>query len=70
MFNMQQLALMMLQKNPAVANNPRAQEYIRVIQSGDSKRGAEIASNLCESYGTTKEEALKSAIKFFGLPHI
>lgn len=69
MFNVQQLAMVLLQRNPAVANNPRAQELIRVIQSGDEKRGAEIASNLCETYGTTKEEALQQAIKYFGLPH-
>lgn len=68
MIDMRQFALMLIQRNPNIANNPRAQEYIKVIQSGDSKRGAEIASNLCESYGTPKETAVNAAARFFGVP--
>lgn len=57
----------MISKNPKVANNPRAQEMISVIQNGDSKRGEKIAENLCQTYGVTKEQALNDAKNFFGL---
>lgn len=49
--NMRNMALNLLAQNPNIANNPNAQEFIQVIQNGDSKRGQEIAENLCRSYG-------------------
>ena len=68
MVNMiQQFALKMIANNPQVANNPQAQDYISVIQSGDEAKGAEIARNICASYGKTPEEASAEARKFFGI---
>lgn len=55
----------MIKANPAIADNPQAQSYLDVLESGDSKRGEEIANNLLNSYGMTKEEALKQAKAFF-----
>ena len=40
-------ALGMLNRNPRVASNPQAQAMIQILQSGDAKRGEEIANNLC-----------------------
>lgn len=60
-------AMNLLQKNPNVANNPNAQEMIRVIQSGDERTGVQIAENLCRTYGVSREEATDSAMKFFGI---
>lgn len=54
-----------LNRNPNFANNPRAQEMLGIIQNGDSKRGEQIANNLCSTYGVTKEEALRRASSFF-----
>lgn len=62
-----QFAMGMLQRNPKVANNPQFQNYISVIQSGDSAKGAEIARNICASYGKTPEEASAEARRFFGI---
>lgn len=61
----------MLQSNPdfakSVANNPQAQEMIRCIQSGDVNKGSEIATNLHNSFGNTREETLNKAKQFFNL---
>lgn len=39
----QQMAMKILKENPNIANNPNAQSMINVIQSGDEKKGQEIA---------------------------
>lgn len=55
----------MIRANPAIADNPQMQAYIDVLESGDSKRGEELANNLLETYGMTKEDALAQAKAFF-----
>ena len=67
-FDPRQMAMNLISQNPNIANNPNAQEFIKVIQNGDSERGQQIANNLCQSYGMTRDEALKSAKSFFNLP--
>lgn len=67
MFNLQQFALNLISRNPNIANNPRAQEMLQTIQNGDSQKGSEIAKNLCATYGTTLEQAVDSAKKFFNI---
>lgn len=58
----------MIKANPAIADNPQAQSYLDILESGDSKRGEEVANNLLQSYGMSKEEALKQAKSFFRIP--
>lgn len=67
-FDPRQMAMNLISQNPNIANNPNAQEFIKVIQNGDSERGQQIADNLCQSYGMTRDEALKNAKSFFRLP--
>lgn len=62
-----QFAMAMINKNPAIQNNPQAQEYINIIQNNDSAKGEQIATNLCNTYGVTKEQAIAQAKKYFGL---
>ena len=62
-----QFAMAMINKNPAIQNNPQAQEYINIIQNNDSAKGEKIATNLCNTYGVTKEQAIAQAKKYFGL---
>lgn len=69
MFDPRPIALNLISRNPAVANNPQAQNLISVIQNGDSKKGEEIARNLCNTYGVTPEQALTQAKNFFGFPN-
>lgn len=66
--NMRDMALNLLIQNPNVANNPNAQEFIQVIQNGDSVKGEQIAQNLCNTYGMSKEDAIRNAKSFFHLP--
>lgn len=54
-----------LQRNPNVANNPQAQEALRVIMSGDAQRGQELARNYCQSFGVTPEEGVQQAQQYF-----
>ncbi len=68
MMNMQNIAMNIIQRNPQIANNPNAQNLLNVIQSGDQKRGEEIANNLCETYGISREDALQKAKRFFNIP--
>lgn len=61
-------ALEQLKNNQNVKSNPMAQGMIDVVESGDAKRGEQMANNLCESMGITKEDALKQAKAFFNIP--
>ena len=58
-------ALGMLSRSPQMQRNPNAQSMIQVIRSGDSKKGEEIARNLCETYGIKPEDAVQQARSFF-----
>lgn len=66
--NPMQFVTQMLSKNPNVVNNPIAQNYLSVLQSGDAKRGEEIANNILRTYGMTKEQALNQVKSYFHLP--
>lgn len=66
--NLQALAMNLMAKNPAIANNPNAQTMLEIINSGDQVRGEQLANNLLETYGVSKEDALQQAKTFFGLP--
>ena len=58
-------ALGLLGHMPQVTNNPNAQSMIEVIRSGDSKRGEQIARNMCDTYGVKPEDAVRQAQQFF-----
>ena len=68
MVDIRNMALNLLSQNPSISNNPNAREFINVIRSGDSARGEQIAQNLCNTYGVSKEDAVKNAKSFFNLP--
>lgn len=62
---MQQMVQQMVQRNPNIANNPQAQQYLQVIMSGDSRKGQELARNICGSFGVTPEQGVQQAQQFF-----
>ena len=64
----QQMAMKILKENPNIANNPNAQSMINVIQSGDEKKGQEIAENICKSMGVSKED--KERMEQHGEEHV
>lgn len=63
--NLIDLALRQLQQRQEVTDNPIAREWLDVVRSGDSKRGEEIARNLCENSGVTVQQAMEEARRFF-----
>lgn len=65
MFDMKSFALNLLSQSPNVRSNPQMQEMLQIIQSGDSVRGQQIAENLCNTYGVSKENAISDARSFF-----
>lgn len=67
MNNIMNFALNLLRSNPNVANNPQSMEYVNILQSGDVLRGQQVATNLCNTYGISKEEAVNNAKRFFNI---
>lgn len=65
--SMKDFALMMISRNPRVANNPQFKQMIDVIQNGNDEQGQQIAENICKTYGVSKEDALTNAKRFFGI---
>lgn len=61
------LANLIRQKHPEVLNNPRNQALLSVLESGDEKKGMEVAQNLCDTYGVSKDDALAQAKNLFGI---
>lgn len=62
--SLKDFALQMLRSNPNFENNPMAQNAIQAIENGDNKTGEEIANNLLDSYGMTKEEGIAQATQW------
>ena len=57
----------LLSNNPRISQNPMARELINIVQSGDAKRGEQIADNLCRTYGISRQDAIANARRFFHL---
>ena len=65
MISPMQFLMSQIKQNPNITNNPQAQSYIQIVQSGDQKKGEEIAQNLLKSYGMTKEQGMAQVKRFF-----
>lgn len=55
------LAAQMIRNNPNIQQTPLAQAGINAILSNDAKAGEQLANNILNSMGMTKEEALQIA---------
>lgn len=66
MFNLANMALQMIMQNPNVANSPFGQKAIQAIQTGDNATGEQLANNILQSMGLTKEQAIEQAKNGFG----
>ena len=51
-----------------IPNTPWAQSAVNAIMNNDAKSGMGIADNLCNTYGMTREEALKAASQSIKFP--
>lgn len=59
-------ARVMVQSNRnRIPNTPWARAAVSAIMNGDAVSGSQIAENLCNSYGCSKEDVLKQAANFF-----
>ncbi len=64
MLNPMQLLNMLLQRNPQVSQNPRNQEFLKVLQSGDQTQIENLANTICNNYGVTKEQVMQQVPMF------
>lgn len=55
------IASQMIRNNPNIQQTPLAQAGINAILNNDAKAGEQLANNILNSMGMTKEEALKIA---------
>lgn len=46
---------------------PIQQNYIDILKSGNTNRGEQVAANICNNMGVTREEAVTQAARFFGI---
>ena len=58
----QQMAMKILKENPNIANNHNAQSMINVIQSGDEKKGQEIAENIWSEASPELKRRMKTEL--------
>lgn len=56
-----QFAMAALNANPNFRNKPMAQEFMRILQSGNEAEGIEMANNIMQSYGLSKDQAVQQA---------
>lgn len=61
-------AMQMIKNNPNLSQNPNSQAMIQAIESGDEKAGIEMANNILQSYGLTKEQGLTMAFQRLNFP--
>ena len=61
MNNIMNFAQNMVRMNKNVPNTPWAQAAIQAILNGDQQAGEQLANNICQSMGLTKEQALEMA---------
>ncbi len=59
--NLQQMAMNIISQNPRIANNPNARAMVDAIRNNDAQAGTEIANNLLQTYGLSKEDGIAQA---------
>lgn len=57
------MASQMIQNNPNVQQSPFAQAGINAILNNDAKAGEQLANNILQTVGMTREQALDLARK-------
>lgn len=59
-----QMLMQRAMSDPRLANNPQAQEIVRVLQSGDQQAGEQLAKNYLQSLGISQEDAISQSQQF------
>lgn len=63
--NTKALVNKLMQSNPDIKNDPNRMRMLRAVLTNDEKTGIEIANNLLNTYGVSKEEGIKQATDYF-----
>lgn len=58
----------MIQSNPQLRNDPTCAEMIDAIERGDATKGQQLAQQILQRNGVTKEQGLSMAFKRFPFP--
>ena len=57
------MAAQMIRNNPNIQQSPFAQAGVNAILNNDAKAGEQLANNILQSVGMTKEQAMELARK-------
>lgn len=60
-----QFAMKMLQSNPQVSGTPMGQQFLQILQTGNVQEGQQLATNLCQTYGISQQEAIQQSRNYF-----
>lgn len=58
----------MIQQNPQVRNNPQFAQMVDAIERGDAQLGQQLANQILQANGLTKEQALGMALQKLHFP--
>lgn len=53
------IAIGMINKNPDIANSPMGKNALEALRNRDSQKGEELANNILQTHGVSREEALQ-----------
>lgn len=57
----------LMQQNPDMKNNANAMAMVNAVMNNDEKAGIELANNILNRFGMTKEQGIEMARQKFGL---
>lgn len=63
---MMQLAMMKVQNTPELANSPMGQSFLQIMQSGNQQAGIEMANNIINTLGISRDQAIQQAMNGLG----
>lgn len=63
--NPKQIAMMLLQSHPEVAESPLGQQFSQCLQNGNDQAGEQLANSLLQSYGKDKNQTIQQAGNWF-----
>ena len=58
---MNQQMILNILRNSKAGNSPMGQQLMQILQSGDNSAGEAMANNILQSYGLSRDEAIKQA---------
>lgn len=66
-FDPKTLISQLMQQNPNMKNNANAMAMVNAVMNNDEKAGVELANNILNRFGMTREQGIEVAKQMFGL---